>query len=211
MQNGTRLNPRQPHNLAPHSMTHPLLSVLTAALAGIRYGTKIRLPHATVMVLLFAQGTLRDRIKRIARLTLQHASRLGAFAGLYKALLIILGANQSYSLTEDPDLGKKLWRLLRYGPSPSAGLVPAHPWQALVAGATAGALVWDQGDSISTQLTLYLSSRIAWALWKRGNVPSLSSRTTAALAWGLVLWLFEYHADLLHPSLRASMEDIYRV
>jgi hypothetical protein len=32
----------------------------------------------------------------------------------------------------------------------------------------------------------------------------------AAVVWGLVMILFEEHPDVLHPSLKKSMDEIYR-
>jgi hypothetical protein len=52
-------------------------------------------------------------------------------------------------------------------------------------------------------------------LWKRNNpLPeALRQRTysiAAAAVWGLVMLLFEESPEVLHPSLKSSMDEIYR-
>ena len=41
------------------------------------------------------------------------------------------------------------------------------------------------------------------------NVTGYDLPKLAAGSWGLVMWLFRYHADELQPSLRSSMSYIY--
>ena len=60
---------------------------------GIRYGVKIRFPHALIMTLLFPHPqlpTFHDKIRYIVQQTTAHASRLARFAVVYKILLTIL-------------------------------------------------------------------------------------------------------------------------
>ncbi len=114
---------------------------------GVYYGTKIRLPHAAVMTLLFQDGTLRQKALSIAWLTFQHARNLAAFVGIYKGSLAVLRLLDSEGL--DPKRG--------YG-------VAARPLHALVAGAAGGYAVWANYSSVNFQIVLYLFSRVAVAL-----------------------------------------------
>ena len=63
---------------------------MAAALAGARYGVKIRLPHAAVMTFLFRRDlNVRQKLTAIWRATVEHARRLGSFALIYKAMLVL--------------------------------------------------------------------------------------------------------------------------
>jgi peroxisomal membrane protein 4 len=99
---------------------------------------------------------------------------------------------------------------------------PAHPYQALLAGGVGGWLVWGNYSSVNFQIVMYLMSRVAVALVKLGaqnNLLLLPSLNTthfdtvypwlACGTWALVMWLFEYHPTLLHPSLTSSMVTLY--
>lgn len=66
------------------------------------------------------------------------------------------------------------------------------------------------------QIVMYLLSRILFGLCrlavKKGYVPQPKQDPfpmTAALVWGIVLWLFEYHRQTLQPSLQSSMTYLY--
>ena len=101
----------------------------------------------------------------------------------------------------------------------ATGSAPGHPERshhALVAGAVGGYLVWGRYSSVNYQIVLYLTSRVLAALCKRHvRLPEALQRRgyplVAAIVWGLVMLLFEEDPDVLHPSLRTSMEEIYRI
>ncbi len=66
------------------------------------------------------------------------------------------------------------------------------------------------------QINLYLLSRILYGLVNLGMQNGYLPRTNgkafpwfAALVWGIVLWLFEYHKPVLQPSLQSSMTYLY--
>ena len=70
------------------------------------------------------------------------------------------------------------------------------------------------------QVVLYLASRVIVGLWKRtvptdatgafvANHPRLYP-VAAAAVWGVVMMLFEDSPNVLHPSLKKSMDEIYR-
>ncbi|KAK0354077.1 hypothetical protein LTR59_014793 [Friedmanniomyces endolithicus] len=64
---------------------HDPLVLLKAVRNGLVYGTKVRFPHAFVMVLLFRSGTLREKLWLIFKATRQHATNLAKFASSTKA------------------------------------------------------------------------------------------------------------------------------
>lgn len=94
---------------------------------------------------------------------------------------------------------------------------PERPHHALVAGMVGGYMVWGRYSSVNYQIVLYLTSRVLVALWKQHDyriLPNaLRERTyaiAAAVVWGVVMLLFEESPDVLHPSLKSSMDEIYR-
>ena len=107
----------------------------------------------------------------------------------------------------------------------SPGL-PQSPWHALVGGAIGGYFVWGNYSSVNYQIVLYLTSRVLVGLWKRvirldiaserlkaAMTPDRNNRfyaMAAATVWGIVMLLFEECGDVLHPSLKQSMDEIYR-
>ena len=110
---------------------------------------------------------------------------------------------------------------MSHGPSSNPGL-PENPRHALIAGAVGGYAVWGRYSSVNYQIVLYLTSRIivgALTLARERGIPPFgakvlnfdrSYRLAAAAAWGVVMLLFEEHPHVLHPSLRRSMDEIYR-
>ena len=102
-----------------------------------------------------------------------------------------------------------------------AGL-PEQPYHAFLAGAVGGYIVWGRYSSVNYQLLLYLASRIIVGCIKlareKGIQPfswkkldfSNSYPYGAAVIWGTVMMLFEEYPNVLHPSLRRSMNEIYR-
>lgn len=98
---------------------------------------------------------------------------------------------------------------------------PGHPERshhALVAGAIGGYLVWGRYSGVNYQIVLYLTSRVLVGLGKhlqeRAFPKRLQFHTSyplfAAAVWGLVMMLFEERPHVLHPSLKKSMDEIYR-
>jgi peroxisomal membrane protein 4 len=104
---------------------------------------------------------------------------------------------------------------------------PDKPFHALVAGAIGGYFVWGNYSSINNQILLYISSRVCVGLFKlwtekktdKGINEIQESITRnrfdwypymSAVVWGTVMYLFEEFPHVLQPSLKASMEEIYR-
>lgn len=214
-------------------------AILSGLIAGGRYGLKIRIPHAFVMTFLFGSRlSFGEKIKVIAKLAAEHASNLAAFAGLYKLILAVLKVSsqrikQSRGIHPGmlQQLRRSFLRILVNGPftershvngtnSKAPGL-PEHPHHAFVAGAVGGYIVWGRYSGVNYQLILYLISRIIVGCFKlarqKGISPFSWKRLTftktypwaAAGIWGTVMVMFEEYPEILHPSLRRSMEEIY--
>lgn len=199
-----------PQNKAP-------LIILKAIRNGLVYGTKIRFPHALVMVFLFRSGTIQQKLKAIFKATKQHAINLAKFAFIYKSSMLALQTGNG---------GKK---------------APLHSF---LAGLGGGYYVFGQGENaksnVSQQIVIYLFARVALALASLAVQPpgentlvggaygphggigllNLSPKNTellkqyswpafASLSWAGVMWLFETYPETLQPSLRASMVYIY--
>jgi hypothetical protein len=82
------------HSVAVSALARKeLAAILSALMAGAKYGVKIRLPHAIVMTALFGRRkgvTVGMHLTRIGRVVADHASHLACFAATYKSLLMIL-------------------------------------------------------------------------------------------------------------------------
>lgn len=96
-----------------------------------------------------------------------------------------------------------------------------HPEQshhALLGGFVGGYWIWGRYSSVNSQIVLYLTGRVLSGLWKRVGVeryiPEPWRQNTysivAAVVWSLVMFLFEESPEVLHPSLKSSMDEIYR-
>lgn len=107
------------------------------------------------------------------------------------------------------------------GPGAPPGL-PEKPYHAFLAGTIGGYIVWGRYSGVNYQLILYLASRILVGCmtlasekgippfsWKRLAFPKTYPFAAAAI-WGTVMMLFEEYPQVLHPSLRRSMDEIYR-
>ncbi|KAM9296117.1 peroxisomal membrane protein 4 [Gastrophryne carolinensis] len=164
------------------------LAVLKGFRNGAVYGAKIRAPHALVMTFLFKTGSLQEKIKSIVQATFQHSRNLAYFVFTYKSLLA---------------LQKK---------------VQGSQWQfhSFLAACVGGYLVFGENNNINSQINMYLLSRILFGLSRlavdKGYIPEPKHDVFpafAAVVWGIVLWLFEYHRHTLQPSLQSSMTYLY--
>ncbi|POR36554.1 Peroxisomal membrane protein 4 [Tolypocladium paradoxum] len=188
---------------------HDVLSLLKTARNGAVYGTKVRFPHALVMIFLFRSGTFRQKVSLVLRATRKHATNLARFATIYK--LTMLG-------------------LKHYGPTPGK----EGPYDSFIGGLLGGYIVFGRRSkrtgrvsSVSQQIVIYIFARVCLALARLAVKPGhglpvvssepLHSRLThhawpafASLSWGLVMLLFRNHPEDLQASLRSSMTYIYR-
>ncbi|NXV22778.1 PXMP4 protein, partial [Uria aalge] len=164
------------------------LAVLKGFRNGAVYGAKIRAPHALVMTFLFKSGSLREKLKSIAQATYTHSRNLAYFVFTYKGLMALQSQLQ----------GKKI------------------PFHSFFAACIGGWLVFGENNPINSQIIMYLLSRILFGLSRlaveKGYIPQPKQDPfplVAALIWGTVLWLFEYHRQTLQPSLQSSMTYLY--
>jgi len=175
-----------------------VLTIVKGLRNGAVYGTKIRFPHALVMMMLFRDGTLGDKCRMILTATRTHARTLGLFVASYKGLMLA----QRY-LREDPKREC------------------AH--DSFVAGLLGGYLVFGRGkqSAVNMQIVMYVFARVVLGLAKlsvqKGVVPDPDGATSgnawpvfAALSWGCVMWLFRWHPDVVQSSLRNSMVYLYK-
>lgn len=130
------------------------------------------------------------------------------------------------SIVDGPLPGEaQLMRAASQSPAP-----PGHPERmhhALIAGAIGGYFVWGRYSALNQQIVLYLTSRVLVGVWKRvsagresnnkqlqrKNGKTEDSRTFrffASLVWSIVMALWEESPNTLHPSLKKSMDEIYR-
>jgi peroxisomal membrane protein 4 len=222
-----------------HHLSDEVSAILGALVGGAKYGIKIRLPHALVMTLLFKRDlTSKEKIRSISKLVLEHASNLAAFATIYKSILAAFKWSSRYLRqhpTNERNLGRMFLRLIVDGPfhkgthnlPASMAGHPERPYHSLIAGACGGYMVWGRYSSVNHQIVLYLTSRVLVGLVKRAwehvhgkphhdNTSSSILQhpkiypSMAAAVWGLVMVLFEESPHVLHKSLKASMDEIYR-
>ena len=183
---------------------HQPLLLLKSIRNGAVYGTKVRFPHALVMVFLFRSHTpLREKLYLIYKATRQHATNLAKFAVLYKSACLLL---------KHANGGKE---------------ASAHTF---LAGLFGGYWVFGHGkgasSSVNQQIVIYVFARVVLALARLAvkpghGLPLISQEGTSALinyyawpvfaatSWGMVMHLFRHHPDDLQPSLRSSMNYIY--
>lgn len=188
---------------------HDVLALIKAVRNGAVYGTKIRFPHALVMVFLFRSGTIREKVWLVFKATRQHARNLAVFALIYKtacyALLHLNGKEQPFDTF-------------------MAGLLGGY----VVFGRYRGAAP----NSVAQQIVIYVFARVMLALAKlavqprdvyspTGGGPGLGLLdwnpqlreasykhgwpVFAALSWAGVMYLFRWHPETIQSSLRSSM------
>lgn len=165
-----------------------VLAVVKGFRNGAVYGAKIRAPHALVMTFLFRSGSLKDKLKAIAKATYTHSRNLAYFVFIYKGLQALQVKIQGKSLQS----------------------------QSFLAACLGGWLVFGDNNNINSQINMYLLSRILFALSRlaveKGYIPQPKRDPFpmfATLVWGIVLWLFEYYPHTLQPSLQSSMNYLY--
>ncbi|KAJ5555412.1 Mitochondrial inner membrane translocase subunit Tim17/Tim22/Tim23/peroxisomal protein PMP24 [Penicillium sp. DV-2018c] len=181
----------------------PLLSLVKGARNGIVYGSKVRFPHALVMIFLFRSGTIREKTWLVLKATRQHARNLATFAVIYKASMV----------------------LLRNLPG---GAGKEGRYDSFFAGLLGGYAVFGrQRGSISQQIVIYVFARVMLALAKLAVQPNMhplshlitsDARTSitnnaypvfASMTWAMVMYIFRWHPETLASSLRSSMVYMY--
>ncbi|KAF2270592.1 peroxisomal membrane protein 4 [Lojkania enalia] len=190
---------------------HDILALVKGIRNGIVYGTKVRFPHALVMMFLFRSGSFRSKCWLIFKATRQHARNLGLFALVYKSSMIFLRHTSPTSKERHYD-------------SFMAGLLGGY----VVFGRTIH-------NSVSQQIVIYVFARVCLALAKLAVQPrghgavegggggwgligneELSREIMrngwpvfASVSWAMVMYVFRWHPETLQSSLRSSMHYIY--
>ncbi|EON64307.1 hypothetical protein W97_03538 [Coniosporium apollinis CBS 100218] len=190
---------------------HDLLTLVKAFRNGIVYGTKVRFPHALVMIFLFRHGSLRSKVSLVLRATRTHARNLGRFALIYKTSML----------------------LLRY----SSPTQKERHYDTFLAGLIGGYAVFGRGiqSSVNQQIVIYVFARVVLALAKLAILPRGEGKVSgsgggyglirderlrerirdnawtvfASLSWAAVMYVFRWHPETVQPSLRSSMNYIY--
>ncbi|VDK24041.1 unnamed protein product [Anisakis simplex] len=90
-------------------------------------------------------------------------------------------------------------------------------WHSFAAASIVGYFVFGDSNGVNMQVNLYLLSRIMIGLARlsveKKLIPEPSYRIFpwfAAILWGFVSWLSEYHQNVLQGSLRSSMNYLIR-
>jgi peroxisomal membrane protein 4 len=106
-------------------------------------------------------------------------------------------------------------------------LIKPSSFNHFVSGLIFGALIFGKKTGVNHQIVLYLFSRVAIALATLlyRKFASLNSNGNgkinfiekdygyyllSAVCWGIVMWLFEKDKSTLQPSLKNSMEFLYK-
>ncbi|KAG8626614.1 hypothetical protein KVT40_005559 [Elsinoe batatas] len=194
---------------------HAPLTLVKAIRNGLVYGTKIRFPHALVMVFLFRSGTFREKATQVFKATRQHAQNLATFALIYKTTCLALRSahprNKERSL--DTFIGGLLGGYYVFGRKKNSvnQQIVIYIFARVVLGlaklsiqppgdnALVGARYGGRGGMGVIKLNDEMRERISKAAW-----PAFAS-----LSWALVMWLFRWYPDTLQASLKASMTYIY--
>lgn len=187
---------------------HDLLSLIKTARNGAVYGTKVRFPHALVMIFLFRSGTFRQKAALVLRATRHHASNLARFAVLYKLTMLALkhfGATPGKEGTYDSFFGGLVSGYFVFGGRSRSGKI----------------------SSVNQQIVIYVFARVVLALARIAVKPGVGLPLASAeplhsainhyawpvfasLSWATVMLVFRYHPEELQSSLRSSMTYIYK-
>ena len=149
---------------------------------GVTYGSKVRAPHSLVMTLLFKRDTLPKMLEQILTLTLQHAIRLGCFAGLFRFGRSLIHYNGIKELLPGFVFGS-----LCFGDHFLSQQVVMYLLSRNIYGITT---------------TITEKYNLNWF----GNQ---NQRVVAGLNWACVMYLFYHHPKNIQASLRTSMEYLY--
>ncbi|KJX93195.1 peroxisomal membrane protein [Zymoseptoria brevis] len=186
---------------------HEPLVLVKAVRNGLVYGTKIRFPHALVLVFLFGSGTTQQKIKKILQLTRDHAFVLAKFAFFYKLICMVLKrANRGKEQTVHSFVAGLSCGYWVFGRSAvaSSSVVQQMVMYAMgrVMMGLARLIVQAPGEKSAT---IAAHERTDW----RASLLRAGWPVSASLCWGVVMWLFTWHPEVLQPTLRSSLTDIY--
>lgn len=164
-----------------------LIAIIRGFRNGVVYGFKIRLPHAFVMTMLFRNGTLHDKLRAIIKATYTHSKNLGLYVLTFKIIRMLM---RYFRAKED------------------------H-FNTIVAGLVGGAFIFGKNDPISSQINMYVMSRIIFGFSRtllKHNVVNYYPQVFTAFAgfvWSAVMYLHFYEPKTLQSSLAQSMKYLY--
>ncbi|GAA5855886.1 hypothetical protein JCM9279_001157 [Rhodotorula babjevae] len=192
---------------------HDVLAILKGARNGLVYGARVRGPHALVMSLIFQSGPWQQRLRYVYRATKQHSLNLARFVAIYKTALLVqktlAGGKQRSMDTFWAGLvggwavfGERnavneqivLYVVSRIITSLLPRATPAVPLAPAPPGSTAA-----DGFPIPPGYPYPKS---------RAPHPKVFE-VYAAVAWGLVMYLFRERRDRLHGGMVSSMQYLY--
>lgn len=202
---------------------HDILTLIKGIRNGVVYGSKVRFPHALVMIFLFRSGSLRKKAWLVLSATRQHARNLALFALIYKGSLLALrkAAPQRREGRYDTFFAGLLGGYVVFGRSNSsvAQQIVIYVF-ARVCLAYAKLLVLPAvtqpvrtGDPFGEYLTGGKGAGGGWGLITDENTRQLVMQHAwpafASLSWAFVMYVFRWHPETVQPSLRNSMQYIY--
>jgi peroxisomal membrane protein 4 len=164
-----------------------VLRILKGISSGVYYGAKVRFMHSLVMSILFMEGTMKAKLRKILKLTIEHAIRLGVFVGVYKTVETLLRKLE----------GRK------------------SALQCFVAGLIGSLVInLDADTPVNQQITLYIISRVifggAKTLQKDHVIPKFNLfQTISVVSWALVMYIYARDKVALQASMRQSMDFLY--
>ncbi|KPM43869.1 hypothetical protein AK830_g2709 [Neonectria ditissima] len=210
---------------------HDVLSLIKTARNGAVYGTKVRFPHALVMIFLFRSGTFRQKVSLVLRATRHHASNLARFAVIYKLTMLAL---KNFGSTPGKEGKVTPSQASHYTPDGIADSCGAGAYDSFFGGLVGGYFVFGgrskrtgKISSVNQQIVIYVFARVMLALARIAvkpgvGFPGVSSEPLnstinhyawpafASLSWAMVMLVFRYHPEELQSSLRNSMTYIYK-
>lgn len=157
---------------------------------GFTYGAKVRFTHSLVMAILFSKEPYLKRLQRIITNTLEHGRRLGLFVMIFKSLVCVLNRVRKVNS-------------------------PVHHF---ISGTVASYFIWSEESSISTQISLYLLSRVIIGsirvLYMKLGISNkilekYSISVINLVAWASSMFLFNYDKKVLQSSMAWSMNSLY--
>ncbi|GAA6063947.1 hypothetical protein JCM10212_002145 [Sporobolomyces blumeae] len=194
---------------------HDILAILKGARNGLVYGARVRGPHALVMSLIFQSGSLQQRLKYVFKATKQHSLNLAKFVAIYKTCLLVqktLAGGKQRSLdtffaglvggwcvfgernavNEQIVLYVVSRVITSFLPRSGPPAPPAPP-------ASARPTVAADGFPLPPGYP-----------YPKSRPPNAKVfEVYAALAWGVVMYLFRERRDTLHGGMVHSMQYLY--
>lgn len=170
--------------------------IARTAVKGAIYGVKVRFLHSFVAMLVFSRAPWRKRLKRLVRATISHAVALAKLASVYKSVVALLSIFSGQPLTTDIGCEKS-----------------TKGWQAIVAGATAGLIVFGNDPRpMAEQIVLITMSHAAFGA-TRSLTPAeyheVGWKATSAIAWAAIMYFYHVQPEHLSGTMLKSMQYLY--